>query len=169
MSVPEFSYKADIRALPAEPVKLRANEGQRAALAERFALVEIRSLSATIELVADGGRIRATGQMIAKIVQSCAISGEDLRVSIKEPLKVIFVPERTIDEGELELEEADCDELSYSGKTFDLGEAVAQNLALAIDPYLTGPNAEEARAKAGLSDGSDVGPFAALAALKKDK
>ena len=50
---------------------------------------------------------------------------------------------------------------------FDLGEAVAQDLALAIDPYAVGPGAERARKEAGLLDEAAAGPFAALEALKK--
>ena len=52
-----------------------------------------------------------------------------------------------------------------SGTTIDLGEAVAQSVALAIDPFATGPQAEAARK---LLDEGSASPFAALAALKKD-
>ena len=50
----------------------------------------------------------------------------------------------------------------------DVGEAVAQSLALAIDPFAVGPDAERARQQAGLLDEGQAGPFAALAALKRD-
>ena len=53
-----------------------------------------------------------------------------------------------------------------------LGEAIAQTLALAIDPYREGPDADEARKKAGIvsdEDHAPSGPLAeALAGLKKD-
>lgn len=165
---PEFSHKADIRAISSEPIKLRANQAERNALAKRFGIVSISSLNAKLEIEATGTKIVAAGRLRSSIMQSCAISAEDLKVYIDEQIRLIFVQERAVDKDEIELEEAECDEILYSGKIFDLGEAVAQSLALAIDPYLTGPNAEEARQKAGLSDGTDVGPFAALAALKKD-
>ena len=64
--------------------------------------------------------------------------------------------------------EGDLDEIPFEGHVFDLGEAVAQSLALAIDPYAVGPNAEQARKDAGIGDEAASGPFAALAALKKD-
>ena len=44
---------------------------------------------------------------------------------------------------------------------------VRKTLALAIDPYAVGPEAERVR-KEVLSDEAASGPFAALAALKKD-
>ena len=108
---------------------------------------------------------------------SCAISGEEFPVSIDEPLLLRFVPEGAIDpalsadeEIEIDLSGEDSDEIDYSGDAFDLGEAVAQSLGLAIDPYATGPNADAAREKAGItSDDVPSGPLAAaLAALKKD-
>ena len=70
-------------------------------------------------------------------------------------------------EAEIELGADDLDEIEYSGTQFDLGEAVAQSLALAIDPFAVGPGAEEARQRAGIVGEEASGPFAALAALKK--
>ena len=100
-------------------------------------------------------------------MQSCAISGEDLPVAIDEPVELRFVPEETPNAEEVELEESELDEIPYDGRLFDLGEAVAQSLALAIDPYAVGPEAERTRKEAGLADEAASGPFAALAALKK--
>jgi hypothetical protein len=97
------------------------------------------------------------------------VTGEALPVAIHEKLAFRFVPETgagTPDE-EIELETGELDELPYSGEMFDLGEAVAQSLALAIDPYATGPGADAARKRAGLLDEGEAGPFAALKALKK--
>ena len=105
----------------------------------------------------------------AAVVQSCSVSGEDLPVSIDEPVSLHFVPARgpSAPDEEIELEAQELDEIEFSGSLFDLGEELAQTLAVAIDPYAVGPNAEEARHKAGLLDKAISGPFAALAALKK--
>src|SRR5690606_24582206 len=128
----------------------------------------IERLAAEVRLEADGDAIKADGRLTAGIVQSCAVSGEDLPVVIDEPLTLRFVPERAIADEEIELAEDDLDEIPFAGHVFDLGEAVAQSLARAIDPYAVGPEAEKARKQAGLLDESAAGPFAALAALKKD-
>ena len=48
-----------------------------------------------------------------------------------------------------------------------IGDVMAQTLALAIDPFAEGPNADAFRAEHGLGEESLPGPFAALAALKK--
>ena len=168
MTAAEFSRPVDRRHIAAQPVTLEANEDQREALASRFGLVAVNRLEATITLEADGEAVNARGRLSAAIVQSCVVSGEDLPVTIDEPIALRFVPEAPVDEDEIELEEAELDEIPFTGDVFDLGEAVAQSLALAIDPYAVGPNAEQARKDAGLSDEAASGPFAALAALKKD-
>lgn len=168
MTPAEFSRPIDRRHLVARPIRLEATAEERDALAKRFGLVAIHRLEAEMELVADGDAVDARGRLGADIVQSCAVSGDDLAVTIDEPLTLRFVPEQAIEEEDIELEESQLDEIPYDGDVFDLGEAVAQSLSLAIDPYAVGPNAEQARKDAGLGDEAASGPFAALAALKKD-
>ena len=167
MSQPELSRPIDLRQILARPVAIEATEEERKALARRFALVRIDRLEADVALDVDGETINAKGRLRAAIVQSCAVSGEDLAVKIDEPLVLRFVPEPDVMEGEIELKESELDEIPYAGTSFDLGEAVAQSLALAIDPYAVGPNAERVRKEKGLLDEAAAGPFAALAALKK--
>lgn len=167
MSGPELSRPIDLRQVLDRPVTIEASEEERKALARRFGLVRIDRLEAEVALEAQGEAINAKGRLRAALVQSCAVSGEDLAVAIDEPLALRFVPETEVTEEELELDESELDEIPYAGTSFDLGEAVAQSLALAINPYAVGPNAEQARKDAGLLDEGAAGPFAALAALKK--
>jgi uncharacterized metal-binding protein YceD (DUF177 family) len=163
------------RALPGAAVVIEADAAERAALAARFGLGAVESLRAEIALEAKPRAIRATGRLRAAIMQPCAISGEDFPVTIDEPVDLRFIEQnpRAAGEGEeieLELEADDCDEIEYAGEMFDLGEAVAQTLGLAIDPYAEGPNADTARKAAGIvPEGEQQGPLAAmLAALKKE-
>jgi uncharacterized metal-binding protein YceD (DUF177 family) len=169
MSAPEFSCEIDARRPPASVVRLDAGPEERAALARRFGLVSVARLEAEVALQAQGDAVSARGRLQAEIVQSCAVSGEDLPMAIDEPLELRFVPERPIDADELELDEGELNEIPYAGDSFDLGEAVAQTLGLAIDPFAVGPQAEQARKEAGIldEDSASSGPFAALAALKK--
>jgi len=168
---PEFSHLVDLRQISAAPVVLKANAGEREALAARFGLVRLDQLEATVSLEADGPVVRATGRMTAAWIQPCAISGEDLAQSADEPIDLRFVPARTdhAPDAEIELSESELDEIEYAGTSFDLGEAVAQSLALAIDPFASGPEAEAARTKAGIVSEDEVSPFAALRALKLKK
>ncbi len=167
-ALPELHRMIDATRFDGKSIAIEADEAERAALARRFGLVSIVSLSARIELTPDGDAVLANGRLKASIVQSCAISGEDLPVEIEEPLALRFVPETNAPpEEEIELTEEELDEIPFAGRSFDLGEAVAQTLALAIDPYATGPQAEETRASGHISDDAASGPFAALAKLKK--
>lgn len=165
---PEFSRVVELDRLGEGTRKIAADVAECAALAARFGLVGIDRLEAEVALSVQGKGVSADGRITAQFVQSCAVSGEDLTVTVDEPLNLRFVPAETRrPDEEVELDESDCDEIEYEGARFDLGEAVAQSLALAIDPFAVGPNAEKARKDAGLLDESAAGPFAALAALKK--
>ncbi len=165
----EFARMYDPRLLPGAEQVLTASPDECAALARRFDLVRIDRLEARIMLDKDGAAVTAAGRLLADIVQSCAVSGEDLPVSIDETVSLRFVPEGapSAPDEEIELEADELDEITYPGSQFDLGEALAQTLALAIDPYAEGPNAEAARQAAGLNEPDASGPFAALAALKQ--
>lgn len=167
MSTPEFSRPIDRRQIKAKPALLVADEAERKALAARFGLVAIGRLEAEVSLAPDGEAVVATGTFAADIVQTCAISGDNLPVTIAEPLTLRFVPERPVEQEEIELEAEDLDEIAFAGNFFDLGEAVAQSLALAVDPFATGPHAERVRKEKGLADEAASGAFAALAALRK--
>ncbi|MEP7222296.1 MAG: DUF177 domain-containing protein [Novosphingobium sp.] len=167
---PEFSRMADIRAIDTLPVHLVASERECAGLARRFAIVSVQKLEARIALEKQGDTVVATGTMDAQFVQSCAISADDLPVTVHETLNLRFVPATAAAriEAEIELEAKDLDVIDFNGTAFDLGEAVAQTLALAIDPFLEGPQADRVRRELGLNDPGASGPFAALAALKKN-
>lgn len=172
----ELERLIKVKPLPAEAVVVEADEGERASLATRFGLTRIDHLRALVELEPARNAIRASGTLTASFLQPCAISGEDFAVEVEEALDLRFVeagisqPTSTDnplegtsldDMAVIELEAADCDEIDYSGDTFDLGEAVAQTLGLAIDPYAEGPNADAARAKAGIAkEGEQEGPLA---------
>ena len=158
-------------ALPDKPLTVTADEVELRALAERLEIPAIHSLEAEISLSPGGENVRADGRMSASFDQLCAVSGEPFRNTVDEAVAFCFVPGRNdpVDpEEEVELEAHELDEIPFEGREFDLGEAIAQSFALAIDPYAEGPDADTARREAGLLDEAASGPFAALAALKKD-
>ena len=166
----EFSRPVNIRRLDAKAHELVATADECAALAARFGLVAVRSLSAELALEPDGAAVLAKGWMRAAIVQSCAISGDDLPVDLDESLALTFVPARDDyrPDEEIELAAEELDEIEFEGERIDLGEAVAQTLALAIDPFACGPEANRVRAEQGLDEPAATGPFAGLAALKEN-
>ena len=163
----EFSRIVDATRLPLDEQVLTATAQECAALAQRFGLVAVTSLTARVTLASDGPAVNASGTLSADVVQSCAVSGEDLPVQINETLSLRFVPAPDERAAEVELEAEDLDEIDMDDTRFDLGEALAQTLALAIDPYLEGPGAEEFRRKAGILSAAEGGAFGALKDLLK--
>jgi uncharacterized metal-binding protein YceD (DUF177 family) len=176
MSAPELSRLVKPRALPAEALVIEASEAERAALAERFGITGVLALSARVDFATKDEAVLANGTLTATLAQPCAITGEELTYDVEEALALRFVPAGSVadyaPDEEIELDSEDLDEIAYEDDAFDLGEAIAQTLALAIDPYREGEGADEARKKAGITSDEDEtpgGPLAeALAALKKD-
>lgn len=166
---PEFPRPIDLRQIGNAPIEIEADAAERARLAGRFGIAAIDSLTASVSLEPEKHVVKASGELRARIVQTCAVSGDDFPVSISEPIALRFVPATAPHKPgeEIELEAEDLDEIEYEGTSFDIGEAVAQTLALAIDPFAEGPNADAVRKAVGLADEAASGPFAALASLRK--
>ncbi len=166
MTAPEFSRVVNLSHCDGRTIELVASAEECARLAERFDLVRIDALKASLSLTRKGDEVQADGRLEARFVQTCAVSAEDLPVAVSEPLTLRFVPTRVnlAEEEEVEIASDEPDEIEYTGTSIDLGEAVAQSLALSIDPFAVGPEAEAAREKL---RGETDSPFAALAALKR--
>ncbi|WP_338662971.1 YceD family protein [Pararoseomonas sp. SCSIO 73927] len=141
--------------------RLEATPEERAALAGRMGLLELDSLSGELELVpAAGGTVRARGTLRAAVVQSCVVTLEPVPQTIEESLDWRILPpgkepSEDLDEGPDEIE-------SEPDGTVDLGEALAQSLALALDPYPRAPDAE----LPGDARDAASSPFSALRGLK---
>ncbi len=167
---PEFSRLVRLDSLSAEPrtIVLEADERERAALAIRFDLVAIDRLEAEAECVRGEDVVNVTGKLVGEVTQSCVASGEPVPARISETFILRFVPAQSLEDGteEVELSEGDCDVIGYAGGGVDLGEAVAETMALALDPFPRSPTAEEALRAAGVLSEQDAGPFAALRLLK---
>lgn len=150
-------------------VEVAADEGERAALARRFGLISIDRLAADFAIRRDAAGIVARGTLAGAVVQACSVTGEPVPAAVDEPFDIRFLPEPGEAAEEVELDADACDTVFYTGGAIDLGEAAAETLALALDPFPRSPNAEAALREAGvLSEDEHVsGPFAALAKLKK--
>lgn len=164
------------RTLPAAELIIEANEAERAALAKRFAVTAIHTLMAKVDFGEKDEAVLVDGTLTATIEQPCAVTREALTYDASEPFSLRFVPAGRMpayqEDEEFELTEDELDEIEYEGDSFDLGEAIAQTLGLAIDPYREGPEADTVRRESGIQSDENLqprGPLAeALAALKKD-
>lgn len=150
-------------------VPVEANEAECAALARRFGLIALDRLSATVRLSRDGQTVLATGRIAAAVTQPCVATAEPVPALIDEPFRLRFVPDEAATESEeIELSADDCDTVVYTGGEIDIGEAVAETLALALDPFPRSPDAAATLKAAGVvqEDEVETGPFAALKALR---
>jgi uncharacterized metal-binding protein YceD (DUF177 family) len=124
-------------------------------------LPEVQSLVCRFHLAHEiGDSLIAHGHLSARVVQTCVISLEDFTATVEESFAVRFVPD-----GE-ESDNADpeaLDEIPYTDGAIDLGEAAAEQLALALDPYPRAPDAVLPDAEAA----TEPHPFAALSSLKR--
>lgn len=148
--------------------KITADKDQRRALAKRFELPSIESLTADYHLEAKEHKISFKGSIRSNLHQACAISGQPFPVKVAQEFDIIFEEKDDSPPGEeeIELAEEDCDVIEYENARIDLGEAIAQTLYLALDPYPRGPDADSIAEKSGLKSEEEAGPFGALAALK---
>lgn len=171
----EFSRPVRVDTIGNEPreVEIEANAVERAALARRFGIDSLDALSAEASLMLQAGDVHATGTLSAKLVQLCAATNVELPAMLDVPFSIIFrtdLPNDVPDAG-LELSEEELDVVFYDGGAIDLGEAVAETLALAIDPYARAPDADAVLREAGVLSEDEAAragsAFAGLAALKK--
>ena len=165
---PEWSRPIPIDTIGdnARPVQIDADVDERRRLAGRFGLLAIDRLQARFALRREGAGIVARGTVEAAVTQACSVTGEPLSAHIAEPVDLRFVEASLADENEVELSSDALDTLPIEDGVIDLGEAAAETMALAIDPFARAPGAEEALREAGVVGEDDVEPFNAFAALK---
>lgn len=176
---PEFSHRLPVdRNAPArQSFKISANERERAGLAKRFGLVAIESLTAEggLETLDDGRRAVLQAHLTARVIQSCVVTLEPVAAVVDERFTVEYdadvdpdadSPQAVPEEIEIFLAEPDPpDPLTDGG--VDVGEAVAEHLALSLAPYPRAPGVDFTPPSGFEPD--EESPFKALAGLlKKD-
>jgi uncharacterized metal-binding protein YceD (DUF177 family) len=170
---PEFSRPERVDQIGARErvTSIAASATERAALAHRFGLVALERLEAEFALRAEAGGVVATGRVTGSVVQACSATGEPLPVTIDERVSLRFTQEFGGAEEEVELSPEVLDTLPIEGGVIDLGEAAAETLALALDPFPRSPGAAATLAAAGVigedEAAREASPFSGLAALKQ--
>jgi uncharacterized metal-binding protein YceD (DUF177 family) len=166
----EFAHRLTLdRIRDGDRLDLVADAEERAAVAARLDLSSLERLDAHAVLRRDGDTVHASGRVKATLEQRCVATGDPIAARVDEAFEVRFVPELKTAGGDEEFELAadELDTLFHDGQAIDLGAAIADSLALALDPYPRSPSAEEALRQAGVLSEEEAGPFAALAALKQ--
>lgn len=152
-----------------ERLELLADDSERKSIAGRLGLSGLDCLQAFATITRKGALIEADGRIVASLEQSCVVTGAPVPSHVDEPFSLIFMPEPqgARSDEEVELGPADCDVVFYEGITIDFGAAIADTLALSLDPYPRSAGADAALKEAGILSEAEAGPFAALAQLKK--
>ena len=167
--IEDFAHRLSLgRIRDGERIDLIADEAERRAIAERLDLASIDRLEAHASLSVDGDRVRAMGRVAASLEQRCVVTGEAVAAHVDEAFEIAFVPEPQVGDEEIELRPEDCDVVFHDGAAIDLGGAIADTLALSLDPYPRSASAEAALREAGVLSEEEAGPFAALAQLRKN-
>ena len=112
-----------------------AEAGERAAIALRIGVEELRSLEASVavERSGRGGDVTLRGELSATVAQkSVTAATGDLVVSdVTAPIDFWVV----VSDGDSDIDDDDRDVVETSDGMVDLGEIVVQTLSLEVDPY----------------------------------
>jgi Large ribosomal RNA subunit accumulation protein YceD len=121
-----------------------ASEAARAAIADIAGLREIMSASASFDLkLKSGGRVHVSGEVRARIGQTCVVTLDPIENEIDEVVDLIFAPSEqitalsaTVDEAaQKENEEVPEPPEPIINGVIDVGRLATDVLFLAIDPY----------------------------------
>jgi uncharacterized metal-binding protein YceD (DUF177 family) len=152
-----------------ERLDLVADEAERSVIANRLGLAALDRVEAHVTLTKTGEVVRAEGRLAASLDQSCVVTGDPVAASIDEPFEMVFMPppETAGADEEIELAPSECDVVFHDGAMIDLGGAIADTLALSLDPYPRSAGAEAALRESGVMSEEQASPFAILAKLRK--
>jgi uncharacterized metal-binding protein YceD (DUF177 family) len=121
-------------------VTVEATAAECAALAVRMNLPSILAVSCTFHLIREGrDKVLARGVLRGRVTQTCVVSLDDFDAPVEEVFQIRFVPSG---EESDEIDPEADDEVPFEGNAIDLGEAAAEQLGLALDPYPRMPGVE---------------------------
>lgn len=157
---------------------LKATEAQKAELIARFGLVALEELDATVKLYArsQGQGLMVEGIIKSALTQRCSATLKDVPELVDTPFTLWLVDPETANRMDQDESFMDADGPEYDaleGDVVDLGEIVAQTVAISMNPY---PRAEGAALNVGKNKDISVNepelerknPFAVLEALKDE-
>jgi uncharacterized metal-binding protein YceD (DUF177 family) len=167
---PEFSRTFPVDKLRDREIRERieANEEERADLAARMGIVAIPALEADLRLrrIQSGNMVEVTGEVNARVVQTCVVTLEPFETAIREEVSAYFGRADDIpDPEEVQIDEDKSPEPIGSHGEIDLGELAAQHLSLALDPYPRKPGVVFKEIVTG-EETAPPNPFAVLAELR---
>jgi uncharacterized metal-binding protein YceD (DUF177 family) len=165
-TVPEFSRLVPLARLGSAPFRqqIEANRQEREKLAHRFDLMSLDRFVADVELRRQScGTVLLEAAFEAEFEQCCVVTLDPVRGALSRRFSLVYGPAGA-EEREMVLSEDEPALEPLTGDAIDIGEAVAQELSLALPEFPRQPDAAiEDTAPAEAIEG----PFAALASLGK--
>jgi uncharacterized metal-binding protein YceD (DUF177 family) len=169
----EFSRPVAVHRLgPEETFDISASTDECKALAARFGVESFSGLAARVTLtkLESDRRIRLKASFSTDVIQSCVVTLEPLASHLDDRFSLVFETgagqEREI---MVSLDGDDPPEPLVDG-IIDIGEAVAEQLGLALEAYPRAPDADNEAARAVSVGGGSVSggesPFSVLGGLK---
>lgn len=142
---------------------IAATEAERAALMRRLDLAGLGRLEAQVRIESlAGGFIRLSAHLTAEVVQACVVTLDPVASTIDEAFALLYGPSAETSELVLDGETEPIEPLE--GEVIDIGEAVAQQLSLALDPF---PRRAGASRHLSGAERAAESPFAVLASRQK--
>lgn len=168
----EFSRPLALDSLPLSGTRIRleASVDECRALAKRFDLVNLDRLEGVIDIApVDLTRtVHVSGRVFAHVVQTCVVTFEPVAAKVEADFDRLFSRDEPAEaDAEVEIAiEAETPE-PVVGDELDLGEILAEELSLALDPYPRAADADQRLAELSGDDDAVGGPFGALARLRR--
>jgi uncharacterized metal-binding protein YceD (DUF177 family) len=138
-SEPELSRPLRVEKISPNGVEetIIASVPERKALAERFDLIELTSLTAKLTVTPKeaGTAFAVTGTLTADVTQRCVATLEPLPTHIEQPINVFFVTPGLTDNDASERTMDEDDREPIENGIINLGELTAQHLGLSLNPY----------------------------------
>lgn len=173
MIAPEFSrpIALDRIGLKEKSYEISADDRECAALAKRLGIPAVNTFDATIRLrlTGGGGLVRLSGRIKAALTQICVVTLEPIPTVVEEDFTRVYSVEAGDEMAEVvvEMDEDEVPDPIENGQ-IDIGEAAAEHLALAMDPF---PRSHDAAFESPEEPPEEPevkqSPFAGLSALHK--
>ncbi|MEO0729236.1 MAG: DUF177 domain-containing protein [Pseudomonadota bacterium] len=180
----DWSVRLDHIPRAGRSIAREATASERQVLAREYDIPSVEHVSAELDLKSTTQGCRMTGSVRAKITLTCGVTLEPVQQTIEEDIAVDWLrapnaiantqqhgsPNRASDVAFDALDEDDPEPVT-NGR-LDLGRYVAETIASAIDPFPRAPDAtldQDEAVGPEADDADEPSPFAALAALKREK
>jgi len=145
--------------------ELTADAATREAIVKIAGLRTLPRLAAVFDVERRGAGVQVSGQIKAKVGQSCVVTLDPVENDVDETVDLLFLPQADAGEaGPRRKKKGDEPPEPLANGVIDLGAVATEFFILGLDPY---PRKADVEFAAPSTDDGAAHPFAALGVLKK--